>query len=94
MYPKLVEAKIKNVMHDNLKYCHNLKMKYYNFIYNLICFVIIIGTIGMLLYLKYKKKKDPVAQKQKENMKRNYILYNLKKFQNINNKELGPINSY
>lgn len=94
MYPKLVENKIKNIMNVNLKYCHDLKMKYYNFIYNIICFSIIIITITIILYLKYKKKQDPDVTRKKEDMKRNYILYNLRKFQNINNKEIGTINSY
>ena len=32
MYPKLVEHKIKSIVNTNLRYCHNMKMKYYNFI--------------------------------------------------------------
>lgn len=94
MYPKLVENKIKNIMNVNLKYCHDLKMKYYNFIFNMICFASITLTIFTILYFKYKKKQDPEIARKKEDMKRNYILYNLRKFQNINNKEIGTINSY
>lgn len=94
MYPKLVENKIKNIMHTNLKYCHNMKLKYYNFIFNIFCFLFIVLTLGALLYFKYKNKQDVRTQQEKENKKRDYILYNLRKFQNMNNKEIGTINSY
>ena len=94
MYPKLVEHKIKNIVHTNLKYCHNIKLKYYNFLYNIFCFVFIIFVIGVILYMKYKNKQNHEIQKEKENKKRDYILYNLRKFQNISNKEIGTINSY
>lgn len=94
MYPKLVENKIKNIVHTNLKYCHNIKLKYYNFIYNIFCFIFIVFLIGIILYFKYKNKQNVELQKEKENKRRDYILYNLRKFQNINNKEIGTINSY
>ena len=94
MYPNLVENKIKNIVNTNLYYCHNMKLKYYNFIYNVCCFLFILLVIITILYLKYKNKQDIATQKQKENNKRNYILYNLRKFQNINNKEIGTINSF
>jgi hypothetical protein len=94
MYPKLVETKMKNIMNTNLRYCHNIKLNYYNFIYNSFCFLSIVFTITIVLYFKYKKKQDLPGEQEKENKKRDYILYNLRKFQNINNKEIGTINSY
>jgi len=94
MYPKLVENNIKNIVHSNLKYCHNMKLKYFNFIYNVLCFLFIILLISIILYFKYKNKQDIVCREKKENMKRDYILYNLRKLQNMNNKEIGTINSY
>lgn len=94
MYPKLVEYKIRNIVNTNLRYCNNMKLKYYSFIYNICCFLLIIFTIGLILYFKYNNKKDISLQKIKENQKRDYILYNLRKFQNMNNKEIGTINSY
>lgn len=94
MYPKLVEHKIKGIVNTNLRYCHNNKLKYYNFIYNICCFLLIVFTIGLILYFKYKNKQDISGKKIKENKKRDYILYSLRKFQNMNNKEIGTINSY
>lgn len=94
MYPKLVENKIKNIVHTNLKYCHSTKLKYYNLIYNTVCLLFFILIIGSILYYKYKNKQNVVCQEETENKKRDYILYNLRKFQNMNNKEIGTINSY
>jgi len=94
MYPKLVENKIKNIVNTNLQYCHSIKLKYYNFVYNICCFLFILSIISTILYLKYKNKQDVESQREKENRKRDYILYNLRKFQNINNKEIGTINSF
>ena len=94
MYPKLVENKIKTIVNTNLRYCHSVKVKYYSFIYNICCFLFISSLIFVILYLKYKNKQDVESEREKENKKRDYILYNLRKFQNINNKEIGTINSY
>lgn len=94
MYPKLVENSIKNIVNTNLRYCHNMKLKYYNFIYNIFCFLLLTILIFSILYFKYKNKQDIKNEKEKKNRKRDYILYNLRKFQNINNKEIGTINSY
>ena len=65
MYPKLVEQKIKNIVHTNLKYCHNIKLKYYNFLYNIFCFIFIIFVIGVILYMKYKNKQNHEFQKKR-----------------------------
>ena len=94
MYPRLVENKIKNIIQSNLRYCHLNKVNYYNFIYNTMCLMIIVGVISILLYYKYNSKKNIQNRIQRENEKRDYILYNLRKFQNMNNKEVGTINSY
>ena len=94
MYPKLIEYKIKNVIETNLKICNNYKNRYINIIFNLICGALLISVIFIILYSKYKNKNNIKMQKKKENEKRNYILYNLRKFQNINNKTITNIPFY
>ena len=37
--PKLVEHNIKDIIYFKLNECHKLKSKYYNFIYNSLCFL-------------------------------------------------------
>lgn len=94
MYPTLIEYKIKNVIETNLKTCNNYKNKYVNIIFNLTCGALLTSVIFIILYLKYKNKKNIKLQKKKENAKRDYILYNLRKFQNINNKTITNIPFY
>ena len=88
--PKLVETNIKDIIYFNLNECHKLKSKYYNFIYNSLCFIGLFSIIGTTLYFKYKAK-TPMEMKNKELKKRDYILYNLRKYQNIKNKHITNI---
>ena len=89
--PHLVEMPIKNILNYNLQECHEIKMKYYSFLFNLCCFLFIIGIISSILYYKYKGQSDKREKKRLENEKRDYILYNLRKFQNIKNKYITNI---
>ena len=89
--PNLVEHQIKGVVQYNLRQCHEIKMKYYSFLFNLLCFVLLCSIIGMILYYKYKGQQNSEERKRKENEKRDYILYNLRKFQNIKNKHITNI---
>jgi large-conductance mechanosensitive channel len=80
--PNLVENNIKSIISFNLKKCNELRKSYYNFIYNLICFLFITSVIYIILKSKYKKNTKEEREKR-ENEKRNYILYNLRKMENI-----------
>jgi hypothetical protein len=91
MYPKLVENKIKNTVHYNLHFCHRLKEKYFNFLYNIFCFIILTSIISSILYFKFKGQDNKEAIKKRNNEKRDYLLYNLRKFQNISNKSITNI---
>ena len=91
--PHLVERNIKAITSFNLKSCHELKNRYFNFIFNLLCFLFIIVIIYIILKTKYKENTDE-ERKKKENQKRDYILYNLRKFQNIKNKHITNIPIY
>ena len=88
--PRLVENNIKNIIYFKLNECHQLKSKYYNFIYNSICFLGLFSVIGITLYFKYKMK-TPQQIREKECKKRDYILYNLRKYQNIKNSHITNI---
>ena len=88
--PQLVETNIKNIIHHNLNNCHKLKLKYHNFIFNSLCFIGFGLVIGGTLYYKYKGNTKE-EMKQRENKKRDYVLYNLRKFQNIKNSHITNI---
>ena len=89
--PSLVENNIKTVLNHNLQECHQLKFKYYSFFFNLCCFILVIGIIGIILYYKFKGQINVKEKQKMENQKRDYILYNLRKFQNIKNKYITNI---
>ena len=81
--PQLVEHKVRNVLNYNLGECHQIKMKMINFLFNLSCVLFIGSIVGAILYYKYKGQKNVAERSHRENQKRDYILYNLRKFQNI-----------
>ena len=89
--PNLVESQVKHILHYNLVSCHDMKMKTFSFLFNMICFFLIVSIIGTILYYKYKGQQDQQTKKLKEDQKRDYILYNLRKFQNIKNKHMTNI---
>ena len=88
--PSLVETQVKNVLNHNLKQCHNLKFQYQSLFFNILCFLFIFSLVSIILYVKYKGNNNE-ERIQKENKKRDYILYNLRKFQYIKNKHLTNI---
>ena len=90
MVPHLVESNIKSILNNKLEYCNTLKNKYYSLIYNLICFTLLCAFIFGILYSRYKYRNSR-EKKQEENKKRDYILYNLRKFQNIKNSHITNI---
>ena len=89
--PSLVEHHIKSVVHYNLHQCHEMKMKYYSFLFNIVCFLFLVVVIGTILYYKHKGQTNIQERNKKETEKRGYILYNLRKFQNIKNKYITNI---
>ena len=89
--PHLVESKIKTVVNYNLKNCHNLKFQYHSLLFNFVCFMAIVSIIGFILYKKFKGHNNYKERKEKQDKKRDYILYNLRKFQNIKNKYITNI---
>lgn len=91
MYPNLVENHVKNVLHYNLHECHKLKTNTMSMMFNFFCLVFLTGVVGSILYYKYKGQQDLKEKERNENKKRDYILYNLRKFQNIKNKYLSNI---
>jgi len=91
--PHLVENNIKSITSFTLKKCHDIKFNYYSFLYNLTVLILLILTVYLILKYKYKgnNKED---LKKREDEKRNYILYNLRKYQNMKNKKITNIPIY
>jgi hypothetical protein len=81
MNPQLVESNIKNVVGYHLSNCQKLKYKYQSFIFNSILLIFICTLVGGILFYKYKGHSRENRIKR-EIMKQEYVLSNLRKYQN------------
>lgn len=74
---KLVDPKIKNFFNKALRKCHDFKNEHYNFISNIIYFIIFIIILITILLYKYKGNKNSYEKKLEDNKKKEYILAKL-----------------
>jgi hypothetical protein len=88
MYPILVEPEIKYVLNNHLNTLKQINENKKNILFNVLLFLVLVTIIGVTLKLKYKGKQDIQLQRIKENQKKDYILTNLRKYQNMKH----PIN--
>ena len=88
---RLIEDNIKNIINYKLYKSHISKLNINNIIFNLFCLIFIIAVICSILYYTYKGEDNKELLKKKEKEKRNYILYNLRKYENIRNNSLTNI---
>jgi hypothetical protein len=87
--PHLIEPGVKYFLNSTLQQCKIFKDKYYNFIYNLGILILFIGTLGGVLYFKYKGKMTKEEKELKIRQKQEFILSKLKLMHNTNkNKSL------
>lgn len=74
--PRLIEPGVKYFINTTLEQCQMLKVKYYNFLYNLGLLVLFAGILSIFLYYKYKQKNDRLAQQEKKGNNKNILLTN------------------
>lgn len=82
MNPLLVEPSIKYILNNQLNTMKQMNEHKQNMLFNLSLFLLLVTIIGITLKLKYKGKHDIISQEIKEKNKKNYILSNLRKYQN------------
>ena len=87
----LVETQIKYIMNHQLENINKNNQYYQNLKFNIILFTLFCIILSITLYIKYKGQQDINTRIQKENMKRDYILSNLRKYQNLKNQYLTNI---
>jgi hypothetical protein len=87
----LVETQIKYIMNHQLENINKNNQYYQNLKFNIILFVLFCVILSITLYIKYKEQQDIKTKIKKENMKRDYILSNLRKYQNLKNQYLTNI---
>lgn len=79
--PMLTEPGVKYFLNETLKQCHKFKEEYISTIVNICLFIGFLIILGILLLYKYKGKLSPQEIKQKEVLKKQYILSKIKNFQ-------------
>ena len=79
--PMLTEPGVKYFINETLKQCHLFKEHHKNLIFNIVLFVsFVVVLVGILIY-KYKGKLTPEEMKEKETIKKHYILSKIKNYQ-------------
>ncbi len=79
--PVLIEPGVKYFLNETLKQCHMIRIKYYNFVFNIGLAIVFFVILGILLFYKYKGKLTPEEKEYKEQEKQQYILSKIKNFQ-------------
>ena len=79
--PALTEPGVKYFLTQSLKQCHAFKDKHNNMIFNIVILFIFFGILGILLIYKYKGKLTTEEKKQKEEVKRVYVLSKIKNYE-------------
>jgi hypothetical protein len=79
--PFLTEPGVKSFLNSTLKQCHEFKVNYYNYMFNIGIFIGFLILLGGLLLYKYKGKLTDEEKRQLDNVKQQYILSKIKNFQ-------------
>lgn len=79
--PILTEPGVKSFLNSTLKQCHEFKVNYYNYMFNIGIFIGFLILLGGLLLYKYKGKLTDAEKRQLDNVKQQYILSKIKNFQ-------------
>jgi hypothetical protein len=80
--PRLVEPSMKNYLHTTLQNCHNMRVKLYTTIFNVVIFLLFVFVMGGTLYYCYKRKPTPYENYQKMMRDQETILSKIRYYQN------------
>lgn len=76
--PILTEPGIRQFCLNTLKNCNEKRMNYMNYIFNVILFIILMGSISILLWYKYNNKLSSSDKERKLQEDKNIILNRIK----------------
>jgi hypothetical protein len=83
--PRLIEPGIKYYINEALKQSHIIQDKYNTIMFNICMLLIFIAILGGILFYKYKGKLSPHDKYIKKREQYQYVLSQIKKYQNIQN---------
>ena len=76
--PSLIEPGVKYFLNETLKNCRNKKQLSEKININIALLVVFLFIVGSILYYKWKNKPTLEELKQKDNLKKHYILNKIK----------------
>ena len=79
--PTLIEPGVRYFLNGTLQQCHEFKMKHQETMINLGIFLVLLFILGAFFLYKYKGKLTIAEQKQKDEIKKQYILNKIKNVQ-------------
>lgn len=89
--PRLIEPGVKYFLSSTLEQCHVLKVKYYNFLYNLGLFLAFVIVVCLTLYFKYNRKNDLKLQSENKQKQQEYILNKLRFMQDYRKNQVSDL---
>ena len=72
--PALIENNVKQFLSARLQNSHHIKTTYYNGMYNMVLFFLLLVVVGGVLMYKYKGKPTPEDKARKTYEQQQYIL--------------------
>ena len=81
--PRLTEPGVKYYMTETLKVCNVSKHKYFNIIFNVATFILVILIISLTLYYRYKGMPNQQEKIEQSNKKKSYILGKIQAMQKM-----------
>ncbi len=82
---KLIEPGMKSFINSALKKSRNIKLKYYNFYFNIGLAIFFMASMSIFLIYKWKGKLTPLEKQIKLKKQKQQIFEKLKKIENIKN---------
>ena len=79
--PRLIEPGVSYFLKASLKNCNNIKIKYFNIIWNLGLLFIFVTLLGIILVYKKNTKLTDAQKKEKSEKEKKYILDKIKSIQ-------------
>lgn len=76
--PSLIEPGVKYFLNETLKNCRNKKQLNEKININIALLVVFLFIVGSILYYKWKNKPTLEELKQRDNLKKHYILNKIK----------------
>lgn len=89
--PSLIEPGVKYFLNKSLEQCNAMRIRYYNLIYNLGLFFLLVLVVGFVLYIKYKHKNNKLLQEEKKRKEQEYLLNKLRFMQDYRKNQVNHI---